>query len=956
MAQQNAKNAKSAKKKKQKQPHVLSVDSLFARGITGGLMLVLGLVLFLAVDLRLAGDALAGLRIVTFRLFGAPAFMLPLLLVWAGVTLIRSASVVVRYRPLVFASLLYLLLLTLMNLIVYTGSPAMPLMEYVTVKGGYVWQGAMLETWDFCFSLATGQGRAGGVFGALLGWPLWRLTGASIGGLITGGLMALVLVLLFRLDLYGVYQKLARSLRNRPKQPRQAVPARNYVPMPQYAGVAPQPPIQRQPPQQLQQAQAWPQQQAPVNPPPQSWPTGNQSRAGFAPVREETQLPPSASNASSLLGRLRGFLDRGAQEASVQPTPVRYPSPAPAENPAPRRSTRQNAAQPESAPPAPGPTPVYAVPDAVARASQETGPVSPESEAQPRPRRSRRSAKSTASTGRQPAVQTPVDEDLPPWDVDEGTNAPVLPVMQAGQRSRYKPSLDIAEPAEGDLTLGELNAPPPEPEVPYTYPTLELLHPAVPRADIDPDEDQKRIQRLEETLQSFNVSAQVVNVVHGPAVSRFELELAPGIRVSKVTDLQQNVAMNMEAKSVRIEAPIPGKSLVGIEVPNRTIAMVTLREVLESPQIQNATKPLIVALGKDISGTPIVCDLSKMPHLLIAGQTGSGKSVCINAIINSLLYRCSPKDVRLILIDPKVVELQGYNGVPHLLLPVVSEPHKASGALAWAVDEMMLRYKKFEEYKVRGIDGYNEIMRKDGLDTMPRIVIIIDELADLMMVCKKDVEERICRIAQLARAAGIHLIVATQRPSVNVITGLIKANIPSRIAFKVASYVDSRTVLDKIGAEQLLGNGDMLYMPTGQFEPTRIQGCFLSDEEVNAVTDYEREHNPSRYDPSIIEALDHVDDEGGAPSRSSTSSYSSSDDGGGRETDSDLLRKAIEKALNDEQISTSTLQRYLRVGYARAGRIVDAMTRLGVISEPDGSKPRTVLITREEYEQMKDSL
>ena len=482
----------------------------------------------------------------------------------------------------------------------------------------------------------------------------------------------------------------------------------------------------------------------------------------------------------------------------------------------------------------------------------------------------------------------------------------------------------------------------------YMFPSMDLLATPKPQVGIDPEEDQRRSHVLENTLQSFKVPAKVRHITHGPAISRFELELAPGVRVSKVTDLNRNIAMNLAVKSVRIEAPIPGKSLVGVEVPNPERAMVTLREVLESPQMMNADKPLIVALGKDIAGTPIVCDLAKMPHLLIAGATGSGKSVCINTIINSLIYRCDPKDVRLILVDPKVVELQCYNGLPHLLVPVVSDPHKASGALAWAVGEMMDRYNRFQEAGVRAIDGFNEKMPPE--EQMPRIVIVIDELADLMMTCKKDVEERICRLAQLARAAGIHLIVATQRPSVDVITGLIKANIPSRIAFKVTSNVDSRTILDRPGAEQLLGYGDMLYMPTGEFTPVRVQGCFLSDDEVNRITDFIRETCPGTYDPEILEALERAQTESDGVSLPDPSS--DDDYVGG---DGSLLMQAIEMAVNDGQVSTSLIQRRLRLGYSRAGRLVDEMEKRGIVSQKDGAKPRMCLITREELEQMKDS-
>ncbi|MBP5726310.1 MAG: DNA translocase FtsK, partial [Clostridia bacterium] len=483
---------------------------------------------------------------------------------------------------------------------------------------------------------------------------------------------------------------------------------------------------------------------------------------------------------------------------------------------------------------------------------------------------------------------------------------------------------------------------------PYNYPPItDLARPQQSMEDTRA-EDEMRSRKLEETLASFRVPARVVHVTHGPAISRFELELEAGTKVNKVSELEKDIAYGMSATSVRIEAPIPGKRLVGVEVPNRKVTTVTLREVMESEPMQNAKSILTVALGRDIAGTPIVCDLAKMPHMLIAGQTGSGKSVCINAIINSLLYRASPDEVKLILVDPKVVELQCYNGIPHLLIPVVNDPRKAAAALAWAVEEMMERYDKFAEKKVRNLEGYNQLVEKTGEKPMARIVIIIDELADLMMVCKKDVEEYICRLTQLARAAGIHLIVATQRPSVDIITGLIKANIPSRIAFKTASSVDSRTILDRNGSEQLLGWGDMLYAPTGSFAPTRVQGCFLSDEEVNRIAKHVKEANPSTYDPDILEKLDEIAN--GGETGNADIIINSSDMSGG---DGGLFEQAVEFAIQDGQISTSTLQRRLKIGYARAGRLTDEMEERGIVAAKDGSKPRKCLITREEWEEMK---
>ena len=523
------------------------------------------------------------------------------------------------------------------------------------------------------------------------------------------------------------------------------------------------------------------------------------------------------------------------------------------------------------------------------------------------------------------------------------TEQVAVPVVQESVKDpTWKPELKRVEPKKEEPEEEFW-----EPTPYYAPPITDLKKPETEISDTSA-EDAERSLRLEETLASFKVQARVVHVTHGPSISRFEMELAAGTKVGKVAELEKDIAYGMQATSVRIEAPIPGKSLVGVEVPNPRRATVTLREVLESTQMQNAKSILTVALDKDIAGTPVICDLAKMPHMLIAGATGSGKSVCINTIINSLLFRAGPEEVRLILVDPKVVELQCYNGIPHLLLPVVNDPHKASAALAWAVAEMMERYDRFSERGVRNLEGYNGILNA-GEKPMPRIVIIIDELADLMMVCKKDVEEYICRLTQLARAAGIHLIVATQRPSVDVITGLIKANIPSRIAFKTASSVDSRTILDRNGSEQLLGWGDMLYLPTGSFAPTRIQGCFLSDEEVNRIADHVRQANPSTYDPDILDKLEQLtkgQDEG--PGMDLIGGAADSGPG-----DTDLFEQAVEYAIADGQISTSTLQRRLKVGYARAGRLTDEMEERGIVSAKDGSKPRKCLITREQWEEMK---
>jgi len=514
--------------------------------------------------------------------------------------------------------------------------------------------------------------------------------------------------------------------------------------------------------------------------------------------------------------------------------------------------------------------------------------------------------------------------------------------------------LKISPAAEVEYTIREDTTPVIDPKAvpPYRFPPMTLLTEgkaaATGTSAKQEEEQQERVELLEETLRSFGIEAQVINVAIGPAITRYELQPARGVKVSRITGLSDDIALNMAAAGgVRIEAPIPGKAAVGIEIANSSIATVTLREVLESTQFQSHASKLAVALGKDIAGTPVVADLARMPHLLIAGATGSGKSVCINSIIASILYKATPDEVKLILIDPKVVELSVYNGIPHLLIPVVTDPKKAAGALGWAVQEMTDRYKKFEGAAVRDLKGYNKYAVKAGYEPLPQIVVIIDELADLMMVAQNDVEQKICRLTQLARAAGIHLVIATQRPSVDVITGLIKANVPSRIAFAVASQVDSRTILNVGGAEKLLGRGDMLFDPSGASKSIRVQGAFISDDEVTELVDFVKEKSEAQYDESVIEMLEKAGDEGGKKGKDKDK-----DEEHAEEDIDPLLMDCIELAIDAGQISASMIQRKHRVGYARAGRILDQMEKKGCISGFEGSKPRQTLITREQFYEM----
>ena len=489
----------------------------------------------------------------------------------------------------------------------------------------------------------------------------------------------------------------------------------------------------------------------------------------------------------------------------------------------------------------------------------------------------------------------------------------------------------------------------------YKFPSLSFLNSPAAADGEDISSELKlelsgNASRLIETLNSFGVKAEIINICRGPSVTRYEIQPSAGVKLSKITNLADDISLNLAAGGVII-APVPGKkAIVGIEVPNKKKQVVYIREVISSAEFLNAKSPLTFALGKDIAGNVKFGDIAKMPHILIAGATGSGKSVCVNSLIVSLLYKSSPSDVRLLMIDPKVVELGVYNGIPHLLVPVVTEPKKASGALSWAVAEMMKRYKIFAETGVRDMKSFNSLLaagdnniKGQTYEKMPHIVIIIDELADLMMVASKEVESSICRLAQMARAAGMHLVIATQRPSVDVITGLIKANIPSRIAFTVSSQVDSRTIIDMVGAEKLLGKGDMLYYPMDERKPVRVQGCFLTDGEIEKVVDFIKQDESANYSEDIIKEIDRQ-------------ALKNDKKSGNMDQDIDkkdpMLMAAIEVVVEGGQASTSYLQRRLKLGYSRAARIMDELEEMGVVGPQTGSKPRDILITKEQYMQM----
>ena len=484
----------------------------------------------------------------------------------------------------------------------------------------------------------------------------------------------------------------------------------------------------------------------------------------------------------------------------------------------------------------------------------------------------------------------------------------------------------------------------------YELPPIDCLELPKNSGSLNNEDDLRRKgETIVKTLQSFGVGTRIVEICQSPSVTRFELQPEPGVKISRITNLADDIAMNLAASGVRIEAPIPNKNAVGIEVPNAVKAMVTLREIVESSVYKGAKSKLNVALGRDIQGVATCADLAKMPHLLVAGTTGSGKSVCLNTMIMSLLYNATPEEVKLIMIDPKKVEFTVYRQIPHLLVPVVSDARKAAGALSWAVAEMDKRYALFADNGVRNLQGYNNYAEDNGIEKMPQIVIIIDELADLMMAASKEVEDSICRLAQKARAAGMHLIVATQRPSVDVITGLIKANIPSRIAFAVKSQIDSRTIIDTQGAEQLLGNGDMLFCPVGLSKPVRVQGCYVSDEEIERVIDFVTSQGEVKYDDTVMQEIElkSVQD-----SKKKGSAGAEVADTNGSGYDDELFPEAVELILELGNCSTTMIQRKLRLGYSRAGRITDELYEKGFIGPPEGAKPRKVLITKEQWYQM----
>ena len=878
---------------------------IIAAVICFGLALLTG---YLSLVAPTAGTAMGRIRDVLRGFGGSVSVLIALFLAWIGALLVFSI-IGKRIRIVTTITNLLLFLCAFAAVQLFSAQAVFARMS-ITSFANFV-------------SKSYQYGGGGGAIGALLAYPLYTYLGEW------GGLIALVLASVLCLVVNGRAQRCYRWLRQRSEEGQHYVEQRrnekNVERMFEYDEFD-QPAPRRTPPPERRSPRPQPENRAQASRPrPERTP---QERAATRPTRKVSdperdymvideskpqQEAPKPKRSAPKRKLYKETIDPEAAPANPieeQPSDIEIPKPL--------RKLRQNASKPQ--PERAAESPVEDIPDTdvpdfftVKQEEKEPEGFKPRSYASPKAKPKR------VVEGVQPLT---VDDIVPEQEPEEDDEAPFDVPHTTVKPTKFR-RVPVPEPED-------------EEEI-YDYPPIDLLEQGDQQkvTQAHKEADMEKADMLIETLNSFGIDTRLVGIAHGPAVTRFELQPAPGVKVSRITSLADDIAMRLAAMSVRIEAPIPGKAAVGVEIPNDKVEMVRLRDVLECPEAKRHPSKIAVGLGKDNSGRYIVADIAKMPHVLIAGQTGSGKSVCINSIITSILYRATPEEVRMILIDPKVVELSIYNDIPHLIAPVVTDPKKAASALDWAVAEMGVRYKKFAERDVRDIKGYNKKLQP-GEKIMPQMVIVIDELADLMMVCPGEVEDSICRLAQLARAAGMHLVIATQRPSVNVITGIIKANIPTRIAFSVASQVDSRTMIDHGGAEKLLGNGDMLFVPSGINKPLRVQGAWVSDEEVHAVVSYIKDRSETTYDEDVVEKIENS-------VRSDAEREEVAEEYDAR------LAEAVEIVVEAGQASTSMLQRRMRVGYARAGRLIDEMEKRGIISEADGSKPRNVLITREEF-------
>ena len=882
---------------------VVSPGRIIAAIVCFGLALLTG---YLSLVAPTAGTAMGKFRDVLRGLGGSVSLLIALFLAWIGALMVFS---IVGKRVRIIT--------TITNVLLFLC--AFAAVQLFSAQA--VFARMSLTSFANFIGMSFQHGSGGGAIGAILAYPLYSYLGEW------GGLIALVLVAPLCLVLNGRAQRFYRWLCQRSEEGQHQAEQRRNVKRNERLfeyDEFDEAPVRREPARRnpRPQGEKRPERAQAPRPQPERAP---QERAATRPMRKISdperdymvidEVKPEAAKPRRSAPKRKLYKETIDPEAA-EINPIEG-QPSDIEIPKPLRKLRQNAARPQPERAAESPVediPETDVPDFFTVKEDEAKPeeVKPRSAATPKAKAKR------VVEGVQPLT---VEDIVPEQEPEEADDAP----------------FDVPHTVKPGKLRRVLQAEPEEEEEIYDYPPIDLLEQGDQQkvTQAHKEADMEKADMLIETLNSFGIDTRLVGIAHGPAVTRFELQPAPGVKVSRITALADDIAMRLAAMSVRIEAPIPGKAAVGVEIPNDKVEMVRLRDVLECPDARRHPSKIAVGLGKDNSGRYIVADIAKMPHVLIAGQTGSGKSVCINSIITSILYRATPEEVRMILIDPKVVELSIYNDIPHLIAPVVTDPKKAASALNWAVAEMGVRYQKFAERDVRDIKGYNKKLQP-GEKIMPQMVIVIDELADLMMVCPGEVEDSICRLAQLARAAGMHLVIATQRPSVNVITGIIKANIPTRIAFSVASQVDSRTMIDHGGAEKLLGNGDMLFVPSGINKPLRVQGAWVSDEEVHAVVSYIKDRSETTYDEDVVERIENS-------IRSDAEREEVADEYDPR------LAEAVAIVVDMGQASTSMLQRRMRVGYARAGRLIDEMERRGIISEADGSKPRNVLISREEY-------
>ena len=937
-----------------------------------------------------------------------------LLCFWAGASLLIASRHRVSARNFFLTLGLYLLALAAHTLIarVPGSMGSAPYLDFMRRQAEALSSTGQSD-FNTCLNLAYAQRStgAGGLIGMAIAYPLAHLLTRIGAEILVFALMLVLLCTLLRLhpgkwfrsmSSAGEKRRAAREQEQQPPMPGYGQPANAapdadmppayYHPAPMYA---PQPAY---PPQKDEQGfypvqpdlyeERFPEaQEAKPSIPEPDW--RKETPAAPEPVAQTEEQPAAAAEKPGMFGSLLNRLKNAKPEkkaadppAAVQPAPAGKPADddeedvpplRPQPKPAPRTAPRSTQALDDDDD-LPWEIPTGAVPHAAPMPVKTTVPHAMPRKEEPAPRHAagKNAGKTAEQIPTKPAVPVPDEKpvaasswasqvsqkqaelDMPAHTTRKNEPKPVYtdPVMPiTGEKIAITPQASPGRDAKLDGTSApKVKETSMADSIPYAPPPIRLLKESRHVAQADAaQEDERRAMIIEGTLRSFAVESEVKQIMHGPSITRFAIQIAPGVKVSRVANTADNLALELKTKHVRVEAPIQGTNYIGIEVPNQLVSTVALREVLDSPEMRNNPSPLVVALGKDIAGSPVLCDLSKMPHLLIAGATGSGKSVCINSIVCSLLYRTSPDQVRLIMIDPKQVELSVYNTIPHLLVPVISDPRKAAGALAWVVQEMLERYGKFSAQGVRNLAGYNKA--NQGTDkVLPNIVVIIDEMADLMEVCRKDVEESIRRLAALARAAGIYMVLATQRPSVDVITGVIKNNIPSRIAFAVSSGTDSRTIIDINGAEKLMGKGDMLYKPAGS-SALRVQGCLVTDDEVNAIAEYIGARYQTDFDPNIVDHLENTGNDREADEVTAGDDLGGSSSGG-EGSFQDLLQQAIEMAVEDGSTSTSMLQRRLRVGYARAGRLIDEMEKRGIISQSEGSKPRKTIISREQYYEM----